>query len=161
MKEIYTIGHSTRTLENFVRVLKYYGIEVLVDVRHFPQSRHNPQFNRETLGEELLRNNIIYKWQKKLGGFREGGYKKYTETEEFKEGIKELIKIAKDRNTAVMCAEIVWLKCHRRYIADILKRQRWKVFHIFDETRLDKHKITLKRKIRCDKPKFFIKESQE
>lgn len=160
MKEIYTIGHSTRTLEDFIGVLKYYDIKIIVDVRHFPHSRHNPQFNRETLGEELLRYNITYKWLKSLGGFRKEGYKKYTKTEEFKEGIKKLIEIAKKEKTAVMCAEIVWLKCHRRYIADILKRQRWKVFHIFDETRLDKHKITLKRKIRCDKPKFFIKESQ-
>lgn len=155
---IYTVGHSTRTLEDFIKILKTYTIEILVDVRYFPYSRHNPQFNKETLETELLRNNIIYKWYKSLGGRRYGGYEKWTKTDEFKAGIKELVEIAKEKKTAVMCAEILWFKCHRRYIADILKRQKWEVFHIYDEKRLDKHKITLKRKIKCDKLKN-IKEA--
>lgn len=151
MEEIYTIGHSTRPISAFINVLKFYRIEVVVDVRHFPHSRHNPQFNREILQEELFKQGIVYKWIEKLGGYRTGGYKKYTKTSEFEEGMQELIKIAKDRKTAVMCAEILWFKCHRRYIADIFKRMKWKVYHIYDEQKLEKHKITLRRKIRCDR----------
>jgi uncharacterized protein (DUF488 family) len=151
MQEIWTIGHSTRTLEDFIKILKFYEIEVLVDVRHFPHSKNNPQFNKEILQEKLFDNNIVYKWIEKLGGFREGGYKKYIETEEFKDGLEILKKIARDRKTAVMCAEILWFKCHRRYIADILKREKWKVYHIYEIGKIEKHKITLRRKIKCDR----------
>ena len=94
-KVVYTIGHSTRSLEEFVRVLKHYRIDILVDTRHFPRSRHNPQFNKELLEKELPKHKIEYAWLEVLGGFRKGGYKKYAGTEEFRRGIDELIKIAK------------------------------------------------------------------
>lgn len=124
---------------------------MVVDVRHFPHSRYNPQFNKEILEVELPKFGINYKWLEKLGGFRPDGYKKYTETKEFREGLKDLIKLAKGNKTVVMCAEILWFRCHRRYIADFLKRKKWKVFHIYDEKRADKHLISLRRKIKCDK----------
>ena len=147
---LYTIGHSTRTLENLIAVLKHYKIELLIDVRHFPVSRHNPQFNKELLEKELPKHKIEYAWLEVLGGFRKGGYKKYAGTEEFRRGIDELIKIAKNKNAAIMCAELLWFKCHRRYIADELKRRKFKVIHMYDENRTEDHRITLRKKIRCD-----------
>lgn len=153
MKEIYTIGHSTRTLEDLIKILNFYSIKNLIDVRHFPHSRHNPQFNREEMEKELPKYGINYQWLEILGGFRIGGYKKYTRTKAFAQGLKKLIKIAEGAPTAIMCAEILWFKCHRRYIADALKRKKWKVIHIYDEKRTDKHKITFKRKIKCDRVK--------
>lgn len=151
MKTIYTIGHSTRTLPDLIKILDNYGVKNLVDVRHFPHSRHNPQFNKEELEKELPKHGIDYLWMEILGGFRPGGYKKYTKTKDFAAGIGQLVKLAEEKTTAVICAEILWFKCHRRYIADALKRKKWQVIHIYDEKRTDKHKITLKRKIKCDK----------
>jgi uncharacterized protein (DUF488 family) len=160
---VYTIGHSTRTLEDLIKVLKHYNIESLVDVRHFPHSRHNPQFNKEVLEKELPESDISYLWLEKLGGFRSGGYKKYTKTEEFKNGIEHLISLAHSKTVAIMCAEILWLKCHRRYVSDELKRRKLNVVHIYDEKRTDKHRITKKGKIRCDKPQeiLYISENHE
>jgi len=159
MKQIYTIGHSTKTLDDLVGLLKLYEIKTLIDVRHFPRSRHNPQFNIEQLEKNLPKIGIGYQWLEILGGFRPGGYKKYTCTRDFKIGLNRLIKIAEKNRTAIMCAEILWFKCHRRYIADALKRKRWYVVHIYDDKRTEKHKISLKRKIKCDltrKPRRLV-----
>ncbi len=150
MKKVYTLGHSTRSFQDLVKVLKHYRTEVLIDVRHFPRSRHNPQFNKENLEDELPKNGINYIWVERLGGFRKGGYKKYTKTKEFKEGLKELEKIINKTDCAIMCAELLWFKCHRRYIADSLKRKGYKVMHIYDEKKAGGHRITKKRKIKCD-----------
>lgn len=164
---LYTIGHSTRAIENLIAVLNHYKIELLIDVRHFPMSRHNPQFNKELLEKELPRHGIEYAWLEVLGGFRKGGYKNYTKTKEFKKGIEKLIKFSENKSAAIMCAEITWLKCHRRYIADELKGRKIKVVHIqanqrfactgetsfhhvYDEKRTEKHRITLRKKIKCD-----------
>ena len=145
---IHTIGHSTRKLEELVKVLKHYNIELLVDIRHFPHSRHNPQFNKEFLEEKLPDCGISYIWLEKLGGFRAGGYKKYTKTQDFNDGLEELISIAHSKTTAIMCAELLWFKCHRRFVSNELKRRKIKVVHIYDEKRTDKHRITRKKKIR-------------
>jgi uncharacterized protein (DUF488 family) len=152
-KVIYTIGHSTRTLESLIATLKHYHIQTVVDVRHFPHSRHNPQFNQELLETELSKQGINYQWLESLGGYRSGGYRKYTKTKEFAQGLKQLIKIAQKSTTAIMCAEILWFRCHRRYLADAFKRRKWQVLHIYDEQKVDKHKITFRRKIKCDRIK--------
>ena len=150
-KVVYTIGHSTRSLDDFVNVLKYYGISILIDTRHFPRSRHNPQFNKELLEQELPRFGIKYIWIEKLGGFRSGGYKKYVKTAEWKQGFQELLELIPNHTAAVMCAELLYFKCHRRYIADELKRNRFKIIHVYDEKRADEHFITKRRKkIKCD-----------
>ena len=146
---IFTVGHSTRKLEELVRVLRHYGIERLVDIRHFPASRHNPQFNRAALEEELGRAGIEYVWIEKLGGYRTGGYFAYMDTEDFRSGIAELERLAGEKRTAYMCAELVWYKCHRRRVSDVLAACGWSVVHIFDEKRAQAH-ILKTNTIKCD-----------
>jgi uncharacterized protein (DUF488 family) len=138
---IYTIGHSTRKLDEFIDILKFFKIGILVDIRHFPKSTYNPHFNKENLNAELTKNNINYLWIEKLGGFRKGGYLEYMKTEEFKDGLDELVKIAKDNKTAIMCAELLWFKCHRRFISDKLTELGFKVFHILDKKKIYEHKL--------------------
>lgn len=138
---IYTVGHSARELSQLISILKAYGVEVLVDVRRFPRSRKNPQFNRELLEAELARAGIRYYWLGSLlGGFRRGGYKEYTKTDSYRQGIRELIEISKLGTTALMCAEALWFRCHRRYISDTLSSMGIEVVHIISESRAYRHK---------------------
>ena len=148
---IYSIGHSTRTLEELVAVLRHYGIERVVDIRHFPASRHNPQFNREQLEAALPAAGIEYRWLVQLGGYRSGGYLAHMETAEFAEGLAELERLARERPTAFMCAEIKWFQCHRRRVADVLAERGWQVIHIFTEKRAEPHRLKTNR-IRCERP---------
>lgn len=148
---IYSIGHSTRTLTELIVVLKHYGIERVVDIRHFPGSRHNPQFNREQLEAALPAAGIEYRWLVQLGGYRSGGYLAHMETTEFAEGLAELERLARERPTAFMCAEIKWFQCHRRRVADVLAERGWQVIHIFTEKRADPHRLKTNR-IRCERP---------
>lgn len=152
---IYTIGHSTRTLEEFLNILKFYQIDIIIDVRHFPKSRHNPQFNKDELEKVLPETGIEYSWIEKLGGFRHGGYIEYTTTQEFHDGVEELLNISKGRVPAIMCAEILWFKCHRRYIADCLKNYGAEVLHIFDINKIQEHEKRTNT-IKCDKIKFKL-----
>ena len=114
---LYTVGHSTRSLDQLVDLLKDFGIAQLVDVRHYPRSRRNPQFNFEALERELPPRGIAYIWDEGLGGFRKGGYLLHMTTPEFAQGIERLEALMNRRPTVIMCAEIVWFRCHRRYIA--------------------------------------------
>ena len=148
-KTIFTIGHSIRKLEELIEILKNFKIEVLVDIRHFPHSKHNPQFNKENLEKELPQNNIEYLWLEKLGGFRKGGYLAYMKTEEFKEGFKELIKIANKKVIAIMCAEILWFKCHRRFVSDKLKEIEFDVVHILNKDKTQEHTFK-QNKVKCE-----------
>jgi len=134
-KLIYSIGHSTRTLSELVSLLAAYDIEAVADVRRFPHSRHNPQFNKETLESELPALGIEYHWLgETLGGFR-GGYTDYMSTEDFKRGLAELERIARGKRTAFMCAEKLFFRCHRRFIADALVEHGWRVLHIIEKGR--------------------------
>ncbi len=139
--QIHTIGHSNRSLEDLIRVLKHHDIQVLVDVRRFPTSRHNPQFKKDLLENKLPESGIEYVWIENLGGFRKGGYVEYTETKEFRDELEKLMEIAKQKRTAVMCAELLWFRCHRNFIATALTRLGWEVIHIYDEKKSDKHKF--------------------
>jgi uncharacterized protein (DUF488 family) len=138
MKEkiIYTIGHSTHTLEEFVAMLKSFNIELLADIRSFTVSRKFPHFNKENLPASLAENNIEYIHLKNLGGRRKvnpescntgwrvaafRGYADYMETENFEKAIKELEQIASEKRVAYMCAEAVWWRCHRSLVSDYLK----------------------------------------
>ena len=133
---VYTVGHSTRSVEEFVSLLKEHQIEAVVDVRRFPRSRRNPQFNRERLEEILPREGIEYRWLgEELGGYRPGGYRAYIGTDGFERGIKLLEDLARRHRTAVMCAEKLWFRCHRRFIADRLSKQGWEVWHIIEPHR--------------------------
>lgn len=156
-KEIWTIGHSTHTLEEFTAMLHAFEIKTLVDIRSFPGSRKYPQFNKESMEISIPESGIEYIHLKKLGGRRKvlknshntawrldafRGYADYMETEEFQEGIDELLKIASKKRTAIMCAEAVWWSCHRSMVSDWLKFHGWKVMHIMSLHKAEEHPYT-------------------
>jgi uncharacterized protein (DUF488 family) len=147
--EIFSVGHSTRSLEELILALKHYRIERLVDIRHFPMSRHNPQFNQPLLEMELPRHGVAYTWLEALGGFRRSGYLSYMDTEEFMAGIEALEGLAREKRTAYMCAELKWFQCHRRHVSDVLTGRGWRVTHIFDEKRAVEH-FPKTNRIKCD-----------
>jgi uncharacterized protein (DUF488 family) len=145
---IFTIGHSTRTLPEFVALLRQVDVTLVVDVRSFPRSRTTPQFNGDTLGGALAEMGIGYRHLRALGGRRHRrkgappslntywrvlafrNYADYAETEEFRVGLRELRELAHDHRCAIMCAEAVWWRCHRRIIADYLLAAGMHVEHI-------------------------------
>lgn len=155
---LYTIGHSTHTIEEFIALLKEHGIEHLVDVRSIPKSRHVPQFNSDIFGPALAKAGIAYAHLKALGGRRHSrkgsintgwrnasfrGYADYMATPEFAEGLDELMRIASARRrTAIMCAEAVPWRCHRSMIGDALLVRGWKVLDIVSAKAPVEHKIT-------------------
>ncbi len=154
---IFTIGHSTHPIGEFVEMLQAHGIKEIVDVRSIPKSRHNPQFNSEALKESLQRAHIRYKHIQKLGGLRHTtkdslnlgwrnasfrGFADYMATPEFSEGLESLIKIASLRETTIMCAEAVPWRCHRSLIADALTKRGWTVKDIMSRTSTTKHRLT-------------------
>ena len=146
-RTIYTIGHSNRKLADFIKLLKQYSIEFLIDVRRFPTSKKYPWFMKENLKVNLEAIGIKYIWLGKLlGGYRSGGYLKYMETEDFKNGVNTLVKLASKYRIAIMCSEKLWFKCHRKFISDILKNLGFKVIHIIDPKREYEHKHKLKVK---------------
>jgi len=154
---VFTIGHSTRALEELVALLRAHAVETLVDVRTVPRSRHNPQFNRESLAESLPARGIAYVHLPALGGLRRAradspngawrnasfrGYADYMQTMEFERGLEELLAIARRSPTAVMCAEAVPWRCHRSLIADALVARGIEVRHIAGERRAEPHRLT-------------------
>ncbi|MGL4806976.1 MAG: DUF488 family protein [Bacteroidales bacterium] len=154
---IWTIGHSTRTGEHFIEVLKNYNIQVLVDIRTLPGSDKFPQFNQDRLSESLSQNGIEYVYIPRLGGLRPShkdspniawrnksfrAYADYMETDAFKEGIKELLAKATFERTAMMCSEILWWRCHRSMVSDYLKSMGWTVIHIEDTGKSKEHPYT-------------------
>lgn len=142
MKTVWTIGHSTRTMDELVEVLTSHGIEIVADVRRFPVSSRVPHFNREIFSRELLKMGLGYHWLGELlGGYRKGGYKSYTATEAFRRGLASLERMAGRRCTALLCAEAVYFRCHRRHIADALAGRGWEIIHIFDAKRTELHRV--------------------
>lgn len=147
-KILYTIGHSTHPIEEFIELLKAHNIERVVDVRTIPKSHHNPQFNEDVIEVSLKKAGINYVHITELGGLRHTtatsknigwhnksfrGYADYMETPGFEKGLHKLEKIAKKETTAIMCAEAVPWRCHRSMIADALTVQKWDVFDIMTE----------------------------
>ncbi|HJU94102.1 MAG TPA: DUF488 domain-containing protein [Pyrinomonadaceae bacterium] len=157
MFTIWTVGHSTRSAEEFGQILTGHGIKVLVDVRMFPGSRRYPQFNKPALSESLEQLGIEYKHEPRLGGrrtpradshntaWRNASFRAYAdhmETEDFRNGVKELLQLASGARTAVMCAEAVWWRCHRSLISDYLKAAGHTVMHIVDQKKTEEHPFT-------------------
>ena len=153
----WTIGHSTRTLEVFLGLLVEYRIEAIADVRRFPGSRRYPHFASEALAGSLPAHGIAYQWIPKLGGRRKvqpespntawrnasfQGYADYTATTEFAEGLAELLKLAASKRTAMMCAEVLWWRCHRSIVSDVVKLRGIEVIHIIDATHTTVHPYT-------------------
>ena len=147
---VFTIGHSTRSIETFIEMLKAHGVKRLVDVRTIPRSRHNPQFNRDVLPETLLQAGIGYTHMEELGGLRHArkdslntgwrnasfrGFADYMQTPEFAAGLKTLIQTAKREQVAIMCAEAVPWRCHRSLIGDALRARGIAVEDIMSATR--------------------------
>jgi uncharacterized protein (DUF488 family) len=160
---LYTIGHSTRSLDELVSALKAHGIETLVDIRAFPMSRRLPHFNRESLETELPKQGIRYIWIRSLGGYRKAthkdsphtalcnasfrNYADYTLTPEFAEAISEVIKIAEHSRTTYMCAERVYFRCHRMIVSDWLVAHGHDVLHIDAEGPTRPHKLTSEARV--------------
>jgi len=155
--KIWTVGHSTRSGEEFVQILLENRIEVLVDVRTFPMSRRYPQFNKAELADSLNKAGVEYRHDGRLGGRRTPrpdshnsawrnaqfrGYADHMESEQFKEGVRELLELASTKRVAVMCAEAVWWRCHRSLIADYLKAEGHEVIHILDAKKTEEHPYT-------------------
>lgn len=155
---IWTIGHSTRNIEDFISLLEENGIKLVADVRMFPGSKRYPQFNRESLAASLGKHGIRYEHFPELGGRRKTkpdsrntawrnasfrGYADYMQTTEFHKGIERLLDLAKDSGpTAIMCAEAVWWRCHRALISDYLKARGIEVIHIADRGKTEPHPYT-------------------
>jgi uncharacterized protein (DUF488 family) len=155
--KVWTIGHSTRAIDEFIAALKSVGIERVVDVRSFPGSRRYPQFGKDKLAASLAVAGIEYVHFPELGGRRrarpdslnlawrnEGfrGYADYMETANFRDGIRRLLDLALAKRTAVMCAEAVWWRCHRSLISDYLKAADVEVVHVIDANRCESHPFT-------------------
>jgi uncharacterized protein (DUF488 family) len=157
-ERIWTIGHSTRPIDDFIRALGSNDIKLVADVRLLPGSKRYPQFNKDALAVSLGKAHIRYEHFPELGGRRKPksdsqntawrneafrGYADYVETTEFQNGIMRLLKLAEEIGaTAIMCAEAVWWRCHRSLISDFLKVRGWNVFHILDAKKTEPHPFT-------------------
>ncbi|MFN2544119.1 MAG: DUF488 family protein [Actinomycetota bacterium] len=153
---IFTVGHGTRSFDEFLDLLRAADIERLVDVRTFPGSRRHPHFGKDALAASLQRAGIAYEWMKDLGGFRKTtpdshhvairnagfrGYADHMETEAFRATRERLIDSAAETRTAVMCAESVWWRCHRRMLSDSLTAAGCDVRHLMDGGKQDLHRL--------------------
>ncbi len=155
---IYTVGHSTHTIEEFADMLKAHGVACIVDVRTIPKSRHNPQFNSDDLGKSLEAAGIGYRHLPGLGGLRHAkkdsiinagwenasfrGFADYMQTEDFERSLAELMETAAKDPTAIMCAEAVPWRCHRSLIGDALLVRGVTVLDIMSRTSAKEHKLT-------------------
>jgi uncharacterized protein (DUF488 family) len=162
---VFTIGHSNHTWKDFLELLRAHGVKRVVDVRTIPRSRHNPQFNRDTLSAKLRAARIGYVHLRKLGGLRHArrdspnmgwrnssfrGFADYMQTPEFEAGLHRLMKLAAQKRSAIMCAEAVPWRCHRSLIADALTVRGIQVDDIMSVRHLRVHSITRFARVRGD-----------
>ena len=158
--QIFTIGHSSHPMDRFVVLLQQHGIEALADIRRFPGSRKHPHFSQENLVATLPGHGIQYHWLEALGGRRQRkeadppspnpglrdqsfrNYADYMLTEEFRQGLETLFEFARNRRTAMMCAEGLFWKCHRRLVSDYLLANGASVLHIFPNGEAKPHTLT-------------------
>lgn len=156
----YTVGHSTRTLEDFVELLRVGGVRMVIDIRTVPRSRTNPQYNLDSLGEALAGYQIGHGRIPALGGLRGRvrevpperngwwqnrsfhNYADHALSEEFRAGLEELVSLGRERPVAMMCSEAVWWRCHRRLIADYLIARGKTVFHLMDRGRAEPARLS-------------------
>ncbi len=163
MATLYTIGHSTRTLEEFLEVLHAHSIQLLVDIRSFPASRRLPHFNREAMETSLSAAGVRYEWMKALGGRRKKirndspniairsdsfrNYADYMLTPEFEQAARQLIAWAEQARTAYMCAERVYFQCHRMMVSDWLVAHGHEVLHIDGTGPVKPHRLMAEARI--------------
>jgi uncharacterized protein (DUF488 family) len=157
MDSIFTIGHSTHPIEEFLALLSQHEILALADVRSYPTSKRWPHFNQDELQRALERAGIEYRWFKSLGGRRHSkdsesphtawqipafrSYADYAESDGFRAGLEELIALGEQQRTAYMCSEGLWWRCHRRIISDHLIVRGWTVMHIMPTGKLTEHSL--------------------
>jgi len=176
-RPFFTIGHSTRTLSDFIGLLKASDVELLVDVRSIPRSRTNPQFNRDTLPDVLAPAQIGYKHLAELGGRRGRrkdeapsvngywthpafrNYADYAMTDEFQKGLGELLELGQRWRCAIMCSEAVWWRCHRRIITDYLLLRGETVCHIMDAQHVTTATVTPAARAQADGVVVYPAES--
>jgi uncharacterized protein (DUF488 family) len=175
---ILTIGHSTRTLEEFVDLLEAYDVTLVVDVRSVPRSRHNPQFNKETLPSSLKHLGIKYIHMPEIGGLRRPkhdsinlawknmsfrGYADYMQTTEFTDNLLKILALARENRLALMCAEALPWRCHRSLISDALVVRHVKVEHIISATSLISHQLNEMAQVEGTKITYplFTKETPQ
>lgn len=172
--EIWTLGHSTHSILEFVAILQAHQIAALADVRRFPGSRKFPQFNQEELSKYLERDGIEYAHFPELGGRRRAradspntiwrnesfrGYADYMMTGPFQLGIQRLLELAGQKRTAIMCAEALWWQCHRSLISDFLKIHGCTVHHILSATKTEEHPFTSAAQIVDGKLSYSVAKS--
>lgn len=170
---IYTIGHSTHSLDKFFNMLRSFDIKIIADIRSLPGSRRFPQFNMENLKISLEETGIQYIHLAGLGGRRKmkkdsknnrwnndsfRGYADYMETNEFENAIVNLEHIALEQPTAYMCSEALWWRCHRSMVSDYLKAKGWMVLHIMTSGKVQEHKFTSPARI-IDGNVFYSNEN--
>lgn len=170
-----TIGHGARDIDTFLALLEGAGIRRLVDVRSAPGSRKHPQFGKDALAASLEERDVRYEWRKEFGGWRRArpdsrhtairssgfrGYADHMETAEFRAARKTLIESSGDTPTAVMCAESLWWKCHRRMLADGLVAAGCEVRHIMEGGRQDPHGLSRSARIEGDLPVYDVPEEE-
>ncbi len=163
LKEVYAIGHSTRTIEDFVSLLQAHAIEKVIDIRTIPMSRHCPQFNQGVLKKTLKKWGIGYQHMKGLGGLRHAskdsinsgwhnasfrGFADYMQTPAFQKALEKLEKMAGKKRCALMCAEAMPWRCHRSLVLDALSLRKWKAFHIQSRKTAKRHRRTAFLKVK-------------
>ena len=172
---VMTVGHSTRTIDEFIGLLQAHAVSRVVDVRTIPRSRHNPQFNRDALSDSLKAAGLSYVHLPELGGLRHAkpdsinagwrnasfrGYADYMQTPEFAQSLEELIQLAKKERIAIMCAEAVPWRCHRSLIGDALLARGIQVEDIMSPTRRQIHALTTFAKVRGKKVTYPPEDAQ-
>jgi uncharacterized protein (DUF488 family) len=173
---IFTIGHSTHSIEDFIDTLRAYDIQLLVDVRTIPKSRHNPQFNSDVLEKNLKASGIGYVHLAGLGGLRRAkkdslnqawkntsfrGFADYMQTGEFEEGIVKLVELGENRKTVIMCAEAVPWRCHRSLIGDALVVRGIEVVDIMSRHSIKSHALTPWAEVQGTRITYPRKEGQQ
>jgi uncharacterized protein (DUF488 family) len=160
-RTIYTVGHSNRRIEALIEILRAAGVGALADIRRVPQSRFNPQFRKQALAAALASHGLAYEWIEELGGHREpsattphvmldapfAGYAEHLRSAEFARGIERLTDRHETADTAVMCAEAAYLRCHRRILADWLTVRGWTVVHLVDAARREPHVLSAEARV--------------
>jgi uncharacterized protein (DUF488 family) len=174
----FTIGHSTRSIEEFVALLMAAEVRLVVDVRTVPRSKTNPQFNRETLPASLAGRGISYEHCPALGGLRNKqpgvspdanafwenasfhNYADYALSEEFRSGLQNLRELGRSARAVIMCAESLWCRCHRRIIADYLIAAGEAVFHILGPDHIEQARLTPEARVEADGGLAYPKDTQ-
>lgn len=139
--KLFTIGHSTRSLDDFLQTLSHYGIDMVVDIRKSSDGKNLQQFERMFLQKELPAHGIDYVSFTDFDAFQNGGYATYTQTPEFKESVRKFLTVVKGKHAAIMCAEILWFRCKRRYVAQELVSRGFTVSHIYNKDSFQDHKL--------------------